>query len=68
MAEAGLLGADHEWQDEVLKRLEQADADQKRRQQLLTQMSQETRAKEEELVKLMMEVEGRKVSSWLNFP
>ncbi|XP_062394922.1 TBC1 domain family member 31 [Sardina pilchardus] len=58
VAEEGQLGADHEWQAEVLKRLEQADADQKRRQQLLTQMTQETHAKEEELVQLV--AEGRK--------
>ncbi|KAG5271002.1 hypothetical protein AALO_G00174760 [Alosa alosa] len=62
VAEAGQLGAEHEWQAKVLQRLEQTDADQRRRQRLLTQMSQETHAKEEELVKLI--AEGKKVRKW----
>ena len=61
LAEAGQLGTDHEWQVEVLKRMEQSDADQQRRQHLLSQMAQETRGKEEELEELMMAAEGRKV-------
>ncbi|KAL2084281.1 hypothetical protein ACEWY4_019799 [Coilia grayii] len=60
LAEASLHEVDHDWQMEVLKRLERAGADQERQQQLLAQMTRETRAKEEELVKLMMDMEARK--------
>ncbi|XP_030639028.1 TBC1 domain family member 31 [Chanos chanos] len=59
LAEAGQLDLDADWQTEVMRRLDRADAEQVRRQQRLAELSRETRAKEEELVQLMGRVEGK---------
>lgn len=63
VAEAGQLDVDAEWQTEVIRRLKKAEEEQEKQRQQLATLSRETHAKEEELVQMMMEVEGKHVSS-----
>ncbi|XP_053494420.1 LOW QUALITY PROTEIN: TBC1 domain family member 31 [Ictalurus furcatus] len=59
LAEAGQLDADAEWQTEVIRRLQTAEEEQEKQRQQLAKLSRETHAKEEQLVQMMMEVEGK---------
>ncbi|XP_072536472.1 TBC1 domain family member 31 [Salminus brasiliensis] len=59
LAEATQLEVDVDWQAEVIRRLEKADEEQERRRQQLAELSRETLAKEEQLVQLMVEVQGK---------
>ncbi|MBN3306118.1 TBC31 protein, partial [Amia calva] len=59
-AEADQLRMDADWQAEVLRRLEQADVERERCHQELAHLTRETHAKEEQLLQLMKEVEGKK--------
>ncbi|KAG9275942.1 TBC1 domain family member 31 isoform X1 [Astyanax mexicanus] len=59
LAEAGQQEVDADWQREVIGRLEEADEEQERRRQRLAELSRETREKEEQLVQLMVEVQGK---------
>lgn len=61
LAEAGQLDADTEWQTEVIRRLKRAEEEQEMQRQQLAKLSGETHAKEEQLVQMMMEVEGKHV-------
>ncbi|XP_028835774.1 TBC1 domain family member 31 isoform X2 [Denticeps clupeoides] len=60
LTEAEQLDADLQWKTEVLKRLEKADAEQQKHHQHLAELNRETRAKEEELVHIMMKMEDKK--------
>ncbi|XP_036395511.1 TBC1 domain family member 31 [Megalops cyprinoides] len=60
MAEAQQLGADTDWQAEILRRLDRADADRERHQQELARLNKDTHDKEEQLLQVMKEVEGKK--------
>ncbi|CAB1321317.1 unnamed protein product, partial [Coregonus sp. 'balchen'] len=59
LAEAGQLGVDTEWQAEVMRRLDQEDADQDRHYHQLAGLHRETRTKEEQLVNIMEDMEGQ---------
>ncbi|MCI4374169.1 hypothetical protein PGIGA_G00003170 [Pangasianodon gigas] len=59
LAEAGQLDVDAEWQTEVIRRLKMAEEEQEKQRQQLAKLSRETHAKEEQLVQMMMEVEGK---------
>lgn len=61
LAEAGQLDADTEWQTEVIRRLKRAEEEQEMQRQQLAKLSRETHTKEEQLVQMMMEVEGKHV-------
>uniref|UniRef100_A0AAY4CJ41 TBC1 domain family member 31 n=1 Tax=Denticeps clupeoides TaxID=299321 RepID=A0AAY4CJ41_9TELE len=66
LTEAEQLDADLQWKTEVLKRLEKADAEQQKHHQHLAELNRETRAKEEELVHIMMKMEDKKVRGYNN--
>uniref|UniRef100_A0A674BXK3 TBC1 domain family member 31 n=1 Tax=Salmo trutta TaxID=8032 RepID=A0A674BXK3_SALTR len=53
LAEAGQLGVDTEWQAEVMRRLDQEDADRDRHYHHLAGLHRETRTKEQQLVNIM---------------
>ncbi|XP_028969233.2 TBC1 domain family member 31 isoform X2 [Esox lucius] len=59
MAEAGQVCTDTEWQAEVLRRLERDDMHQDSHNQLLARVHRETRAKEDQLVNAMKDMEGK---------
>lgn len=61
LAEAGQLDVDAEWQTEVIRRLKTAEEEQEKQREQLAKLSRKTHAKEEQLVQMMMEVEGRQV-------
>lgn len=50
-----------EWQTEVIRRLKTAEEEQEKQRQQLARLSRETHAKEEQLVQMMMDVEGKHV-------
>lgn len=52
---------DADWQAEVIKRLAKAKERQGKQRERLVNLSKQTRAKEEEVVQLMVEVEGKQV-------
>ncbi|KAI5105790.1 TBC1 domain family member 31 [Silurus meridionalis] len=58
LAEAEQLDVDAEWQTEVIRRLKLAEEEKEKQRQQLARLSRETHAKEEQLVQMMMEVEG----------
>ncbi|KAI1894211.1 hypothetical protein AGOR_G00113490 [Albula goreensis] len=60
MAEAEQLSSDADWKAEVLRRLEQAGAEQDRHHQELALLTRDMLAKEELLVHTMREMEGKK--------
>ncbi|KAG9328170.1 hypothetical protein JZ751_016160, partial [Albula glossodonta] len=60
MAEAEQLSSDADWKAEVLRRLEQAGAEQDRHHQELALLTRDMLAKEELLVHTLREVEGKK--------
>ncbi|XP_073702643.1 TBC1 domain family member 31-like [Garra rufa] len=53
------MEVDADWQAEVFKRLEKAEERQEKQRERLVNLSKQTRAKEEEVVQLMLEVEGK---------
>ncbi|KAI4905719.1 hypothetical protein NFI96_013077 [Prochilodus magdalenae] len=59
LAQAEQLEVDADWQTEVIRRLEKADEELEQRRQQLSELSRETHTKEEQLVQLMMEAEGK---------
>ncbi|XP_052433943.1 TBC1 domain family member 31 [Carassius gibelio] len=59
LAEVGQLEVDADWQAEVIKRLAKAKERQAKQRERLVNLSKQTRAKEEEVVQLMVEVEGK---------
>ncbi|XP_043118038.1 TBC1 domain family member 31 isoform X2 [Puntigrus tetrazona] len=59
LAEVGQREVDAEWQTEVIKRLEKAKQRQEKQRERLVNLSKQTRAKEEDVVQLMLEVEGK---------
>ncbi len=61
LAEAGQMEVDADWQAEVIKRLEKAKERQEKQRERLGNLSKQTCAKEEEVVQLMLEVEGKQV-------
>lgn len=61
----GQLDVDAEWQTEVIRRLKMAEEEQEKQRQQLAKLSRETHAKEEQLVQMMMEVEGKHVRQLL---
>lgn len=65
LAEAGQLDMDAEWQTEVIRRLKTAEKEQEKQREQLAKVSRETQAKEEQLVQMLMEVEGRQVRQLL---
>ncbi|KAI5620588.1 TBC1 domain family member 31, partial [Silurus asotus] len=58
LAEAEQLDVDAEWQTEVIRRLKLAEEENEKQRQQLARLSRETHAKGEQLVQMMMEVEG----------
>ncbi len=61
LAEVGQMEVDADWQAEVIKRLEKAKERQEKQREQLVNLSKQTCAKEEEVVQLMLEVEGKQV-------
>uniref|UniRef100_A0A8C1ZK92 TBC1 domain family member 31 n=1 Tax=Cyprinus carpio TaxID=7962 RepID=A0A8C1ZK92_CYPCA len=61
LAEVGQMEVDADWQAEVIKRLEKAKERQEKQRERLVNLSKQTRAKEEEVVQLMLEAEGKQV-------
>ncbi|KAL0172063.1 hypothetical protein M9458_032374, partial [Cirrhinus mrigala] len=55
----GQMEVDADWQAEVIKRLEKAEERQEKQRERLVNLSKQTRAKEEQVVQLMLEVEGK---------
>ncbi len=55
------MEVDADWQAEVIKRLEKAKERQEKQRERLGNLSKQTCAKEEEVVQLMLEVEGKQV-------
>ncbi|XP_016410179.1 TBC1 domain family member 31-like [Sinocyclocheilus rhinocerous] len=53
------MEVDADWQAEVIKRLENAKERQEKQRERLVNLSKQTRSKEEEVVQLMLEVEGK---------
>ncbi|XP_038833252.1 TBC1 domain family member 31-like [Salvelinus namaycush] len=60
LAEAGQLGVDTEWQAEVMRRLDQEDADRDRHYHHLAGLHRETLTKEQQLVNIMEVMEGQR--------
>ncbi|KAJ8013220.1 hypothetical protein DPEC_G00051010 [Dallia pectoralis] len=60
LAEAGQLSIDTDWQAEVLRRLEQDDICQDNHYHYLSRLQRETRAKEDQLINVMKEMEGKR--------
>uniref|UniRef100_A0A8C1M4G9 TBC1 domain family member 31 n=1 Tax=Cyprinus carpio TaxID=7962 RepID=A0A8C1M4G9_CYPCA len=61
LAEVGQMEVDADWQAEVIKRLEKAKERQEKQRERLVNLSKQTHAKEEEVVQLMLEAEGKQV-------
>uniref|UniRef100_A0A3B5MFS1 TBC1 domain family member 31 n=1 Tax=Xiphophorus couchianus TaxID=32473 RepID=A0A3B5MFS1_9TELE len=61
LAEAYQLGLESDWQREVLGRLQQVEAEQERKRDLLAELRRKTLAEEEKLAHTVREVAGRKV-------
>uniref|UniRef100_A0A673JBB1 TBC1 domain family member 31 n=2 Tax=Sinocyclocheilus rhinocerous TaxID=307959 RepID=A0A673JBB1_9TELE len=59
LAEVGQMEVDADWQAEVNKRLEKAEERQEKQRERLVNFSKQTHAKEEKVVQLMLEVEGK---------
>ncbi|XP_065101704.2 TBC1 domain family member 31 [Paramisgurnus dabryanus] len=59
LAEAGQMKVDVAWQAEMIKQLDRAEEKQEKQKEQLVNLSKKTRAKEEEVVRLMQEVEGK---------
>lgn len=61
LAEVGQMEVDADWQAEVNKRLEKAEERQEKQRERLENLSKQTCAKEDKIVQLMLEVEGKQV-------
>lgn len=59
LAEVGQMKVDADWQAEMIGRLNGAEERQEKQKEQLVNLSKQTRAKEEEIVQLMQEVEGK---------
>ncbi|XP_051999243.1 TBC1 domain family member 31-like isoform X1 [Xyrauchen texanus] len=59
LAEVGQMEVDADWQAEVIKRLQKTEERQEKQRDQLVNLCKQTRAKEEEIVQLMVEVEGK---------
>lgn len=59
LAEVGQMEVDADWQAEVIKRLEEAKERQEKQRERLVNLGKQTRTKEDEVVQLMQEVEGK---------
>jgi len=65
LAEVGQMEVDADWQAEVNKRLEKAEGRQEKQRERLVNLSKQTCAKEDQIVQLMLEVEGKKVRIYM---
>ncbi|XP_007557939.1 TBC1 domain family member 31 isoform X2 [Poecilia latipinna] len=66
LAEAYQLGLESDWQREVLGRLQQVEAEQERKRNLLAELQRKSLAEEEKLAHTMREVAGRKWDEVMN--
>lgn len=56
------MKVDADWQAEMIRRLDGAEERHEKQKEQLVNLSKQTHAKEEEIVQLMQEVEGKQVS------
>lgn len=61
LAEVGQIKVDADWQAEMIRRLNGAEERQEEQKEQLANLCKQTRAKEEEIIQLMQEVEGKQV-------
>lgn len=62
LAEVGQMKVDADWQAEMIRRLNGAEEGHEKQKEQLAYLGKQTRAKEEEIVHLMQEVEGKQVN------
>lgn len=65
LAEVGQMEVDADWQAEVIKRWEKAEETQEKQRERIVNLSKQTCAKEDKIVQLMLEVEGKQVRIYM---
>lgn len=65
LAEVGQMEVDADWQAEVIKRLEKAEERQEKQRERLVNLSKHTCTTEDEIMHLMLEVEGKQVRVYM---